>query len=392
MPERITVSAWSPQPELTECPLCREARSSLSPTRETLAAQVALDFMLYRRVSGLVGTVFNRLSRGLGPGRVAILVPEAGGKWRVFASSDLDQTHDLMIDAERYPELLEVRRTGGPFIAPSVAATPDLASSREMLEAAGIRSIAVYPLFVVAPSGEPVVLKISLDRELDPPAEAFATLVAHMLVHRLALLPYQETAHQFGLPAAAGSAPNPAALLRLLPIPAVVIDDEGRVIHANPRAVWMLRGREGHSISGNVILQLDPERAWTGQDTRWEATLASGSRPRVLGWSSRAGENRTLVLLDQHPEERRQSQDSRIRRALAQKLHELEAANVLLEEHARKRARFVSDVAHELKTPLTIQRSYLETLNTDLADGLTTEQREFLAAALHGAERRPVTP
>ncbi|MGE5236908.1 MAG: sensor histidine kinase [Acidobacteriota bacterium] len=387
MPERIAVNAWFPQPELTECSLCRETRSVLAPTTAALAGEVALDLMALGRVPALLGAALSRLARGLGSGRVAVLVPEAGGKWRVFASSDLDQTHDLMIDSDRYPELLEVRRTGVPFIARSVDSTPNLVLSRQMLAAAGVRAVAVFPIFLAAPSGEPVVLKVSLARELDPQDEAFATLVAHLLVHRLALLPTQEAAHQLGLSSAPAGGPNPAALLRLVPVPALVVDDDGRVIHANPRAAWMLRGREGRTSSGSVILRLEPERIWLGQDPRWEATLVSGSHPRLLGWSNRVGENRTLVLLDQHPEERRHSQDSRIRSALAQKLHELEAANTLLEEHARKRARFVSDVAHELKTPLAIQRSYLETLSGDLSEGLSQEQREFLAAALHGAER-----
>jgi signal transduction histidine kinase len=93
------------------------------------------------------------------------------------------------------------------------------------------------------------------------------------------------------------------------------------------------------------------------------------------------------VLFEPHPETRRRSDERRIRRALADKLRELAAANQMLEEHARRRSRFVSDAAHELKTPLAILRSYLETLNDDLADGLSGEQREFLRAAIHGARR-----
>lgn len=65
----------------------------------------------------------------------------------------------------------------------------------------------------------------------------------------------------------------------------------------------------------------------------------------------------------------------------------LEAANRRLEELARLRTRFVSDAAHELKTPLAILRSYLEALGTDLVAGLDREQRGFLAAAAEGARR-----
>lgn len=69
------------------------------------------------------------------------------------------------------------------------------------------------------------------------------------------------------------------------------------------------------------------------------------------------------------------------------KVGELEAANRRLEELARLRTRFVSDAAHELKTPLAILRSYLEALTTDLVGGLDRQQREFLAAAAEGARR-----
>jgi signal transduction histidine kinase len=65
----------------------------------------------------------------------------------------------------------------------------------------------------------------------------------------------------------------------------------------------------------------------------------------------------------------------------------LEAANVPLAEHARSRGRFVSDAARELKTPLLILRSHLETLSDDLAESLSRQQREFLEAATHGARR-----
>lgn len=72
---------------------------------------------------------------------------------------------------------------------------------------------------------------------------------------------------------------------------------------------------------------------------------------------------------------------------LPAKVAELEAANRRLEELARLRTRFVSDAAHELKTPLAILRSYLEALGTDLIAGLDPQQREFLAAATQGARR-----
>ncbi len=107
----------------------------------------------------------------------------------------------------------------------------------------------------------------------------------------------------------------------------------------------------------------------------------------VLAWSSRLPAERRLVLIEPHPEARRRSHERTIRRTLAEKLRELEQANTLLAEYARRRDRFVSDAAHELKTPLAILRSYLETLTEDLGAGLSDQQQEFLQAAAVGARR-----
>jgi hypothetical protein len=56
---------------------------------------------------------------------------------------------------------------------------------------------------------------------------ALATLASHQLVHRLRHLPQPEVAKQPGMPPAPSVGSDPGALLRVVPLPAVVIDGEG---------------------------------------------------------------------------------------------------------------------------------------------------------------------
>jgi signal transduction histidine kinase len=385
MPERIPAATWFPPQEPADCSVCGAARAALTASELEAAGNLAVALLARGQPIPLLDAVVTSLTPAAGGGRVSILLPEAGGKWRVFASSSGSETHDLMVDSERYPELSEVRRTSAPYLAPDVSSAPELRPAQPFLEAAGVQGLAAFPIFTATPSAEPVVLKLSLAHVAEPSELARATLAAHQLVHRLARLPQAEVAAQLGIPLLPSAGSDPAALLRLLPLPALVIDGEGRVIHANARATWLLAG---HDASQPRVLTLRPDRPWEEHGSRWEAQVPGGSgEMHILGWSSRVGPDRLLVLLEPHPEARRRSHERRIRRTLAEKLRELEAANVLLAENARSRGRFVSDAAHELKTPLSILRSYLETLTDDLADGLSEQQREFLRVATHGAQR-----
>jgi signal transduction histidine kinase len=388
MAERSSFMPWFPQQEPQECSLCREFTSLIGAEGRKVAGEVALGLVVRGRVALIVDDLVRHLHAALAPCRVSLLVPEPAGKWRVFASSEHGETHDLMIDADRYPELLEVRRTGAPFVARSVDGRPELGPLRALLSAARIRALAALPVFRLGPTGDPIVLKISLEQELDQQKEALLCLVAHLLVHRLARLRDSDAASQLGLPPLKGIPSNPAALLRLLPLPALVIESDGRIVHANARALWLLRNREPASRQPSGVLTLEPERPWAGPHPRWQATLLNGfTDTPVLGWSNRLGDQRLLVLLEPHPAARLESSAGRMRDLLARKIEELEQANALLEDHSRRRVRFVSDAAHELKTPLAILRSYLEALGGDLADGLTAEQSQFLDAATDGARR-----
>ncbi len=388
MPEKLSATAWFPLQEPGACEVCGAASSALSPDGTAAAGELALALLSRGQAALVLEVAVAKLTGAIGAGRASVLVPELGGMWRVLTSSSDRETHDIMIDSLRYPELSEVRRTGTPFLAPDVESAAELGPARPFLAAAGVRGLAVFPIFMATAGAEPVVLKLSYSSAPAPSDLAYATLGAHLLVHRLSRFPRAEVAAQLGIALPSTGVTDPGSLLNVLPVAAVVVDGEGHVLRANARALWLLRGRGAAAETGALVLTLRPENPWDIHGWRWEAQV-TGSRGdmHVLGWSADVAPGRRLVLLEPHPEARRRSFERRMRQTLAEKLRELEAANALLEEHARSRARFVSDAAHELKTPLAILLSYLDTLNDDLADGLSGQQREFLHVARHGGRR-----
>ena len=386
MVEVISATTWFPSLEPTDCRLCAEARERISADGIAVAGRIAIELILDTHVASMLRSVVMHLSRAVAPGRVSILVPETAGRWRVIASSAEHETHDLVIYADRYPELLETARTSAPFVAADVATAAELGAARDVLQKAGVTGLAAFPIFRSSPAAESAVLKVSFYRPVREDHLALVTLVAHLVLHRLSRVPLAEVASHLGLPLPSESAAS--TQLRLLPVPALVLDPSGQVLRTNARARWLLGGPERGSSEGGQRLRLRPDRPWETQGTRWEAVLLRGQDElHVMGWSTTLSMDRHLVLLEPHPEGRRRAREGAVRRTLAEKLRELEKANALLAEHARVRDRFVSDAAHELKTPLAIMRPYLEALSDDLADGLSEQQLEFVRAATHGAKR-----
>ena len=386
MLEGISAVTWFPPQDPPECPVCRAARARLSPAGAAAAGEVAIELLARVEVAAILHSALAGLARMVAAARVSVLTPETAGRWRVFASSAGHETLDVVVESERYPELREVRRTGAPYITRDLGAA-ELREARPLIESAGVRGLAAYPVFVATPGSEPAVLKAAFYEPAPDELLALATLTAHLLVHRLSRLPASEVARQLGMTPPPPATPDAAYLLNLLPLPALILDAADNVQRANVRAGRLLRGHEPVPHDETFPLHLVPREA-EPNTTRWDAqvTAAKGAL-NVLAWSSRLTGDRRLILIEPDPEAGRRARERTIRRTLAEKLHELEQANTLLAEYARRRDRFVSDAAHELKTPLAIMRSYLETLADDLAAGLSDQQREFLQAATVGARR-----
>ena len=378
---------WFAASPAARCPVCAGVSQNLSAAFRSSAAMLAQTLLTTSQFPAMAQSTVTTLADTLHPGRISVVVPEMGGMWRVFVSSESQASQDLLIAAERYPELLEVRRTGAPFLAPVIADSPPLAEHHPVLAAAGIQGLAAFPVWTPPGSADPLILKLASRRPLGDQDLAFAILAAHLLVHRLESLP-PVTVFRHLLPIRAPVDETAGGfLLHQLPLGAVLVDRDGRILESNARAEWLTRAL-GPETGRAPTLRLNPPQPWEHSSSRWEATLVTDSQPTpVLGWSRTDRDGRTLVLLEPHPEAKRRDRERQIQQSLSLKIQELAEANVRLEEYAALRSRFVSDAAHELKTPLAILRSYLETLASDLSSGLTPEQEEFLRAATVGAVR-----
>lgn len=387
MVPRAHFTPWFPSPDARACRVCQTLMEEVGEAGTGAAAGLALDLIRTHNAIALAELVIEAARIHLAPFRTALLTPETGSTWRVTVAAERSHTRDLLLAAERYPELLAVRRTGVPFVAFDVAASPELESEIPLLHRVGIRGLVACPVFVAPDSAEPAVLRVTWADPPDPRRGALALFLAHLLAHRLTELPSSEVAQELGMPPAAARSAGPGALLKLLPLAAVVVDRSGAITSSNPRAMRLLAGRDT-GLDPSALLAALPAVPWAGGERRWQAELAaSRGGGRVVGWSAAVGGDLTLVLLDTHLEGEGSGRHQAMRAAFADKVMELEEANRQLAEHAELRVRFVSDAAHELKTPLAILRSYLETVTTDLAEGLSEEQASFLTAAAAGAQR-----
>jgi signal transduction histidine kinase len=83
-----------------------------------------------------------------------------------------------------------------------------------------------------------------------------------------------------------------------------------------------------------------------------------------------------LAELTQHLEER-----------IEQRTEELSRANIQLQDHDRRRSKFLSVVSHELRTPLTAIRSFAENMLDGVTGPLTELQRTYLTRVQHNVAR-----
>ncbi|HBH79872.1 MAG TPA: hypothetical protein DDY39_08600, partial [Nitrospira sp.] len=83
-----------------------------------------------------------------------------------------------------------------------------------------------------------------------------------------------------------------------------------------------------------------------------------------------------LAELTQHLEER-----------IEQRTDELSQANAQLQEHDRRRSKFLSVVSHELRTPMTAIRSFAENMLDGVTGPLTDLQHTYLTRVQHNVAR-----
>ncbi len=381
MVPRRSLSSWRLPPTLEACPLCSEGIAALSADRRALVGDAAATLLTRFRVAPYFATVADIFGRTLAATRTVLLAPDGGGRWRVAATSEPTSAGDVIVDPDLYPELVAVARDGLPFLAPEVDGARELEPVREVLARSGIRSVAAFPVLLLPQLAEPVILKVSSARPMTPEDEDLILVVAHLLAHRLATLGPREVASQLGVPAPGPAELDAPGILGLLPLPAAVVGKEGRVIAVNHPAARLI------GPSRVRTLRTRPANVWL-RGPRWQGELLLGADAQpLIGWSSSVDDANTLVVFDLHPDVRGRKREEILRRALTDKAEELQRAQRRLADQAPLQARFVTDAAHELKTPLAILRSYLDTLLSDLSAGLDENQLGFLRNAQTGALR-----
>jgi signal transduction histidine kinase len=76
-----------------------------------------------------------------------------------------------------------------------------------------------------------------------------------------------------------------------------------------------------------------------------------------------------------------------LERRVEERTKELKAANLRLQEHDRRRSKFLSVASHELRTPMTSIRGLVENMLDGLTGGLTDRQGYYLRRVDHNIER-----
>jgi signal transduction histidine kinase len=210
-------------------------------------------------------------------------------------------------------------------------------------------------------SERPLITQLEAGRPR--PLIAVATPCRHPLFRvRIGLHPTDRTAHA------------DERLLEMVAVPLLVVDSQGSTITAANKAAAELLGRSQDELAGrplSEVLKRDGARFRLNDRPDVTGELRAPSFDRG---SSRRDTSIVALLRDGSS----QGSSSRLQSTLQHQSEELERLRRKVDELTSQRSLFLAASAHELKTPLTILQIYLETLLSDLSDGMTEEQLEFL--------------
>lgn len=76
-----------------------------------------------------------------------------------------------------------------------------------------------------------------------------------------------------------------------------------------------------------------------------------------------------------------------LERRVQERTHELQTANERLQEHDRRRSKFVSVASHELRTPMTSIKGFVENMLDGLTGQLSERQEHYLQRVKHNVDR-----
>ncbi len=385
-------------PRDDSCPACQRLRTNVGAERwgalcrwyESLTPTPASPKTLDRALTTL---------KTLVPAdRVSLLVPVAEAKLHIFSCSNRRHVGDLLISLDRYPELQFVLDNTSPVFIQDVRSAELLRPVLDLIETTRIRSIAAVPLVL---AGVPAILRMSatIERFRPQDLETIKT-AAHLLEHLAA------SAQSTHLPMTSWQ----RLLLSVADMAADILPDT-TILRAwgNTVPVLGLAAKEaaGKRLSG---LGLFAEEPLTTTVARLMASLRQEGMAEPLRTAMehgvavsvtrdgslipffrlvvrQAGNGDTSAIRSTPWEVTTATRYKQLQENLARTLHELEEAQDTIVHLQTQRTELIASAAHELKTPLTIAQSYLETLKNDLSTGMSDEQVSFVTIAYENVLR-----
>lgn len=344
--------------------------------------------------------IVNKIAANIRVERCSIArVYESGSYGLVLASSDNSALNGLKIDLERYPEILEVMRTGKPLLIDDAQRHPLLNDVRERLAHLDFNMILVLP--VIYQSEVIGTLMLRTVRNNPPFTESeihFCRLVANVSANAL----------------------KNARLYEL------VRDESFELREAKIRIEEELRAKEvyeslfEHASEGLMAVNVRGEISYvntgaleifgcgreaaaklTLQDVLAEESLREALENHINFFLGRTYRKKLdLIVVSKEGGKRYVQVSVSDHRLLGQyciisfmdvteerkREFDLREANARLMDMDRIKSEFLNTAAHELRTPITVVHGY-STLVRDLGlDNLTEQQSEYIHAAIQGTE------
>ncbi len=343
-----------------------------------------------------------------------VLIDPSIDEGHILASSDRQDTAGLTVQLQKYPEIESVLEHGAPVVVNDVTRASIMEPLRDELTRLGIRSLLVAPIT----SGDEIIGTIFLrsllrareftSRDLQycvAAADIAAVALRNAYRYRLLFAEKErqgellrlETEKRATTARLASAEKRIAAGFHAAADMMALIDADGKFTQINRKTLEVSGYREDELLGRPFDQTQTPEEAQIANERLARAIRGEALAPREgilltksgqkipieLTTTPIPGDNGEIVGVEVVARDIRERVGFRLKeqemtKDLLETVAELRRKEEKLLEHDRLKTRFISSAAHELKTPITILKSYLETLMTDLAEGLSERQLSML--------------
>jgi PAS domain S-box-containing protein len=355
----------------------------------------------------------------LGAGRCSILEVDAdAGTARVEASSA--PIPGRAIELRRHPELLLLPREGDLLAITDPSSDQRLGASRELLARRGVAAILVARLGPDRPGTRPRVVRALWFDSAPAPSTGPELVLAcrisgleaaaarrrselELRVRALDSRTGEEIGRREALARLEEALDHFSSAFRVTADLVVQVDVGGRIVHANDR-VLAETGWTREELTGRTTEEfVSPEDVPETRERLSRLFAGEVLPPRRVTVLARSGEQIPLELVSRvladaegrptgleivgrrlDPSGNRDSQFAGVLSTEVDALRRIEEA---LRRSDRLRSLLVSNTAHALRTPITVLKAWLETLLSDLSDGLGQEQRSAIEICSEATDR-----